>query len=96
MKNEMHELLKEKFRTLVIRMGDLLRLTQKEMANRLVMSESSYSDIETGKAMCGTLTAILRLQPQDDPNTNLHQLQDQFDNNMKRRCKQYDGHLWNY
>ena len=37
------------------------------MAERLMMSESSYSDIETGKAMCGTLTAVLLLAALEAP-----------------------------
>ena len=79
MRYEMEELLKEELRILAIRTRDLLHLTQKEMAQRLVMSESSYSDIETGKNMCGTLTAILLLHMQDDPNTYLRHLQNQFE-----------------
>ena len=31
------------------------------------MSESSYSDIETGKYSCGMLTAVLLLGMQEDP-----------------------------
>ena len=33
----------------------------------LHMSESSYSDIETGKSNCGTLTTVLLLSIQEDP-----------------------------
>ena len=35
------------------------------------MSESSYSDIETGKCNCGTLTAVLLLGMQEDPKGTL-------------------------
>jgi len=79
MRNKQNELLKEELRTLAIRTRDLLHFTQKEMATRLVMSESSYSDIETGKAMCGTLTAVLLLSMQEDPNTYLLHLRDLFE-----------------
>ena len=44
-----------------------LNLTQKEMSEMLHMSESSYSDIETGKSNCGTLTTVLLLSIQEDP-----------------------------
>ena len=39
----------------------------KEMSEMLHMSESSYSDIETGKNNCGTLTTVLLLSIQEDP-----------------------------
>ena len=66
MRNEMEALLKEELRVLAIVTRERLHLTQKEMAKRLMMSESSYSDIETGKAMCGTLTAALLFSMQKD------------------------------
>ena len=44
-----------------------LSLTQREMSLLLVMSESSYSDIETGRTICGMLTTILLLKMQEDP-----------------------------
>ena len=68
MRNEMEELLKEELRTLAIRTRDRLNYKQKQMAEALEMSDSSYSDIETGEHMCGTLTAVLLLMLQPDPN----------------------------
>ena len=74
MRNEMEKLLKEELRTLAIRTRERLHLTQKEMAIRLEMSESSYSDIETGLSMCGTLTTVLLLSELDDPYAYLQAL----------------------
>lgn len=78
MRNEMEGLLKDELRLLAIRTRDRLHLTQREMANKLVMSESSYSDIETGVSMCGTLTTVLLLSEQEDPDAYLQSLQLKF------------------
>lgn len=78
MRNEMEKLLKEELRTLAIRTRERLHLTQKEMAIRLEMSESSYSDIETGLSMCGTLTTVLLLSEQDDPYAYLQELREKL------------------
>ena len=66
--------LKEDLRVLAIRERERLGLTQRQMAERLMMSESSYSDIETGKAMCGTLTAVLLLAALETPQLYLERL----------------------
>ncbi len=63
----MEKLLKKELRILAITTRERLSLTQKEMADKLEMSESSYSDIETGKYMCGTLTAVLLFKELEDP-----------------------------
>lgn len=86
MRNEKEGLLKDELRLLAIRTRDRLDLTQREMAERLEMSESSYSDIETGVYMCGTLTAMLLLLMQEDPRTFLQALDEAF-------AKQYEGLL---
>ncbi len=78
MRNEMEKLLKEELRTLAIRTRERLHLTQREMAIRLEMSESSYSDIETGLSMCGTLTTVLLLSELDDPYTYLQQAKEKL------------------
>ena len=67
MRHIMEKTLKEDLRVLAIRERERMGLTQREMAERLMMSESSYSDIETGKAMCGTLTAVLLLAALEKP-----------------------------
>lgn len=74
----MEKLLKEELRELAIRTRDKLKITQREMSKRLAMSESSYSDIETGEYMCGTLTAVLLLIEQKDPNEYLKELNRKF------------------
>ncbi len=37
------------------------------MGEKLYMSESSYSDIETGRSHCGMPTALLLLEMQEEP-----------------------------
>ena len=70
MRHQLEEILKEELRKLAITTRDELQLTQREMAERLEMSESSYSDIETGKIdCCSTLTAILLLYMQEEERT---------------------------
>ena len=86
MRHEKEELLKEELRVLAIRTRDRLHLTQREMGKRLEMSENSYSDIETGKTMCGTLTAILLLNMQENPRTFFFHLEIQF-------AKQYEKEM---
>lgn len=86
MRHEKEGLLKEELRILAIRTRDRLQITQGEMAKRLEMSESSYSDIETGRTMCGTLTAILLLDIQEDPNAFLIEMNAKF-------SKQYEKEM---
>ena len=57
----------EDLRILAIQTRDRLGLTQKEMGEKLYMSESSYSDIETGRSHCSMPTAILLLDMQEEP-----------------------------
>lgn len=70
--------LKDKLRFLAIATRERLGLTQKEMGLLLQMSESSYSDIETGRKMCSALTTVLLLELQDDPKKVLHDIKDEF------------------
>lgn len=74
----MEELLKEELRVLAIRTRDRLGYKQKRTAEALAMSDSSYSDIETGENMCGTLTAVLLLMAQPDSNQYLRGLKEKF------------------
>lgn len=78
MRHALENILGEEFRFLAIETRDRLALTQKEMGNRLHMSESSYSDIETGKCTCGALTEALLLDMQDDPKTFLQGVTKKF------------------
>ena len=66
-RDDLTQILGEELRFLAIKTRDRLNLTQKEMSEMLHMSESSYSDIETGKSNCGTLTTVLLLSIQEDP-----------------------------
>ncbi len=75
----MEKVLKREFRELALKTRDHLGLTQKAMSELLSMSENSYCDIENGTYMCGTLTAILLLSLQEDPNSILHHLRIKFD-----------------
>lgn len=74
----MEKLLGTELRFLAIRTRDRLKLTQKEMGVRLMMSESSYSDIETGRTTCGALTEALLLKMQDDPGEFLSEVAYKF------------------
>lgn len=68
MRHKIENVLGEEFRYLAIETRERLKLTQEEMGERLYMSESSYSDIETGVTNCvGTLTATRLLGMQEDP-----------------------------
>lgn len=78
MRHQMEEILKEELRKLAITTRDELHLTQREMAERLEMSESSYSDIETGRTMCGTLTTTLLLGKLEDPTVTLKQINEKL------------------
>ena len=67
MRQELNYILGEELRFLAIDTRERLRLTQKEMGEKLYMSESSYSDIETGRTHCSMLSAMLLLTMQEDP-----------------------------
>ena len=67
MRQEPSNVFGEDLRILTIRTRNRLDITQKEMGELLYMSESSYSDIETGKSHCSMATAILLLEMQKEP-----------------------------
>ncbi len=71
MRDELNDIFGEDLRVLSIQTRDRLDITQFVMGEKLCMSESSYSDIETGKSHCGMTTAILLLEMQDDPKSFL-------------------------
>lgn len=74
MREKMEEILKDELRVLALRTRERLGLKQREMAEKLVMCDTSYSDIETGVYKCGTLTAILLLLEQPDSNEVLQDI----------------------
>ncbi len=78
MRDKMNECLKQELRTLAIRTRAELSLSQHAMAERLLMHENSYWDIEAGHSMCGSLTVILLLLAQDDPSMFLHEVEQSF------------------
>lgn len=67
MRQELNFILGEELRYLAIDTRERLGITQKEMGEKLYMSESSYSDIETGKTHCSMLSAMLLLTMQEEP-----------------------------
>ncbi|MBQ7922895.1 MAG: helix-turn-helix domain-containing protein [Clostridia bacterium] len=79
MRHNIEKALKEELRTLALTLRDRLNLTQSKMAEKLIMTDRSYSDIETGENMCGTLTTILLLAELDDPKTYLQELKGKID-----------------
>ncbi len=70
--------LKEELRALALTTRARLNLTQREMSDKLHMSECGYSDIETGIYMCGTLTTVLLLAEQEDPKACLDEIVKKF------------------
>ena len=85
-RDDLTQILGEELRFLAIKTRDRLNLTQKEMSEMLHMSESSYSDIETGKSNCGTLTTVLLLSIQEDPTHFINAVNEEFQ-------KWYDGEM---
>ena len=77
-RDDLTQILGEELRFLAIKTRERLNLTQREMSEILHMSESSYSDIETGKSNCGTLTTVLLLSIQEDPTNFLSTVNVEF------------------
>lgn len=67
MRKALEKIFGEELRVLAIGTREKLELTQREMGDILQMSESSYSDIETGRSHCGMVSTILLLELQEDP-----------------------------
>lgn len=74
MRDEAEQILKQELRFLALKTRNRLELTQKQMSELLLMNEKSYSDIETGVYMCGTLTCVFLIMMQEDPNAFLQNL----------------------
>ena len=77
-RDDLKIILGEEFRFLAIKTRERLHLTQREMGDRLQMSESSYSDIERGVYNPGALSVILLLNMQEDPNCFLNTVNGKF------------------
>ena len=79
MRKTLNYIFGEELRYLAIDTREKLELTQKEMGRRLEMSESSYSDIETGRSYPGMVSTLLLLGMQNDPKTFLQKLKAKAD-----------------
>ena len=66
LREKMNQTLKNELRSMMLQTRAGLDLTQNKMSERYVMSENSYSSLEKGEYMCGTLTTILLLCDQND------------------------------
>ena len=74
LREKMEKLLKRELRSLMLKTRAGLNLTQSKMGDRYVMSENSYSALENGEYMCGTLTTIFLLRDQKDPGKVLDEI----------------------
>lgn len=79
MRNELEAIIKDTFRILALKSRAAHNLTQEQMAEALAMVPRSYTDIESGVHMCGTLTAILLLIDHPDPVSVLAELKEKFE-----------------
>ena len=79
MRHQIEIILGDELRYLAIKTRENLGLTQRKMSEHLQMSESSYSDIETGKSRCSTVTAVLLLAMQKDPEAFLSSVEAKID-----------------
>lgn len=66
MREELEKAIGGQLRLLAIRTRNTLKIIQKGMTEKLCMSETSYSDIETGKFHCSMLTCVLLICMQSD------------------------------
>jgi len=87
MRQFMEELLKEELRILALNTREQLNLTQSKMAEKLVMCDHSYSYIEIGQNMCGTLTAFLLLSTLEDPNAFITKTKEKLEKLSQEKMK---------
>ncbi len=78
-RQDMEAILRTEAHILAKHTRDELGITQKQMAEILVMSESSYSDIETGRSGCCPLTLVRLLALQDDPADFIRRLNEKLE-----------------
>lgn len=74
MRAEIETIFKETFRDLTIAIRDDLGFTQARMSEALLMSERSYSDIESGRSSCGAITALMLILHMDNRDELLDKL----------------------
>ncbi len=85
MREDMEATLKKELRAAAISERQRLGITQEKMAENLFMSTRSYSDIECGITLCGSLTTVLLLIQMPDPNKFLRDLRFEFSKLPKRK-----------
>lgn len=74
LRDKMELRLKSDLRYLALQTRSNMGVTQRIMSERYVMAESSYSALESGDYMCGTLTTVLLLADQPDPKATLEEI----------------------
>lgn len=87
MRQKYEKILGEELRYVAIQTRERLGLTQREMSERLQMSESSYSDIETGRSFCGALTETLLLSMMDNPNVFVNRVTQKFSDCIQKEIE---------
>ncbi len=79
MRHQYEAILGEEIRYLAIETRERKGLTQREMSEKLHMSESSHSDLETGETLCcGALSEFLLLQMQPNPSDFIERVEKRF------------------
>ncbi len=78
MRDELEAILKVELQKLLLEQMKELNYTQGKMAEMLHMATRSFADIESGKSMCGTLTAVLLLMRLADANLFLEEIKNKF------------------
>ena len=79
MRNIIKKQLNKELRELAIKERARLGYTQEKMAETLLMSTRSYSDIESGEIACGSLTTIILLMNMNCPDEYLKKLKNAFE-----------------
>jgi len=78
-------ILKSHFHTELFRRRVALGITQEEMAQRLLMANRTYVDLDHGKSCCSALTlALFLVYICVDPTNFLEELRDAFENENNR------------
>ena len=71
------------FRARIVQTRNTLHLTQRQMADALMMAERSYAALESGESGCGALTMALFLTHFcDDPTAFCAEMKEVFENSL--------------
>lgn len=79
LRDKMEQLLKSYLRSLALQTRSNMEVTQRIMSERYVMAENSYSALESGDYMCGTLTTVFLLADQPDPTATLKDIKEKLE-----------------